>query len=83
MAKTQRREQVKQQRKARQTKTVKAAVKATAKAAQRAQHKVQVTLGDLIAAAFDAVGGEVKKVARVVSSPAMTLATGKHIVVVG
>ena len=42
-----------------------------------------MTLGDLIAAAFDAVGGEVKKVARVVSSPAMTLATGKHIVVVG
>ena len=34
--------------------------------------KVQVTLGDLIAAAFDTVGGEVKKVARVVSSPAMT-----------
>jgi hypothetical protein len=44
--------------------------------------RVQVTLGDLIAAAFDAVGGEVKKVAKVVSSPAMTLATGKHIVVV-
>jgi len=78
MAKTQRRDQVKQQRKARQVK----AVKGTAKVAQAGQ-KVQVTLGDLIAAAFDAVGGEVKKVARVVSSPAMTLATGKHIVVVG
>ena len=71
MAKTQRREQVKR---AKQTK----AARATAKVG-----KVQVTLGDLIAAAFDTVGGEVKKVARVVSSPAMTLATGKHIVVVG
>lgn len=78
MAKAQRRDQVKQQRKARQTK----GVRATEKGAQPG-HKVQVTLGDLIAAAFDAVGGEVKKVARVVSSPAMMLATGKHIVVVG
>lgn len=78
MAKTQRREQVKQQRKAKQTKVAKARAKVA-----KATAKVQVTLGDLIAAAFDAVGGEVKKVARVVSSPAMTLATGKHIVVVG
>jgi hypothetical protein len=45
--------------------------------------RVQVTLGDLIAAAFDTVGGEVKKVASVVSSPAMRLATGKQIVFVG
>ena len=78
MAKTQRRDQVKQQRKGRQTKVA----KGTEKGAQPGS-KVQVTLGDFIAAAFDAVGGEVKKVARVVSSPAMTLATGKHIVVVG
>jgi hypothetical protein len=74
MAKTQRREQV-NRRKARQTKAVRAAE-------VKPVRRVQVTLGDLIAAAFDAVGGEVKKVAKVVSSPAMTLATGKHIVVV-
>ncbi|MBN1203586.1 MAG: chaperonin [Myxococcaceae bacterium] len=72
MAKAQRRDQV-DRRKARQ---------ATARVV-RPMRRVQVTLGDLIAAAFDAVGGEVKKVARVVSSPAMTVATGKHIVVVG
>jgi hypothetical protein len=52
-------------------------------AAAREVRRVQVTLGDLIAAAFDTVGSEVKKVAQVVSSPAMTLATGKHIVVDG
>lgn len=74
MAKTQRRDQV-NRRRARQTKAGRAA-------AVKPVRRVQVTLGDLIAAAFDAVGGEVKKVAKVVSSPAMTLATGKHIVVV-
>jgi hypothetical protein len=76
MAKTQRRDQVKVQ-KSRQVK----GARATARAGRPT--RVQVTLGDLIAAAFDAVGGEVKKVARVVSSPAMTVATGKQIVFVG
>ena len=57
--------------------------KAAAKQAAHQVKRVQVTLGDLIAAAFDTVGSEVKKVAQVVSSPAMTVATGKHIVVVG
>lgn len=75
MAKTQRRDQVKKA--GRQAKV------ARAEKGTKPMGKVQVTLGDLIAAAFDTVGGEVKKVARVVSSPAMTLATGKHIVVVG
>ncbi len=81
MAKTQRRDQVKG-RKARQAKGAREAAREAAGAA-RPMRRVQVTLGDLIAAAFDAVGGEVKRVARVVSSPSMTLATGKHIVVVG
>jgi hypothetical protein len=76
MAKTQRREQV-NQRKA-QKKAVKAAGKV-----ERPMRRVQVTLGDLIAAAFDTVGGEAKKVARVISSPTMTMATGTHIVFVG
>jgi hypothetical protein len=78
MAKTARREQVKTAKQTKQTKVARATAKVT-----RPMRKVQVTLGDLIAAAFDTVGGEVKKVARVVSSPSMTLATGKHIVVVG
>ncbi len=76
MAKTARREQV-NQRKA-QKKAAKAAGKV-----ERPMRRVQVTLGDLIAAAFDTVGGEAKKVARVISSPTMTVATGKHIVFVG
>lgn len=71
MAKTQRGVQVKGQAR-------KVAGKATAGA-----KRVQVTLGDLIAAAFDSVGGEARKVKRVLSSPSMTLATGRHIVVVG
>ena len=45
--------------------------------------RVQVTLGDLIVAAFDTVGGEARKATRVLSSRSMTLATGRHIVVVG
>ncbi len=77
MAKAQRRDQV-IRRKARRAK----GARATAKGA-RPVRRVQVTVGDLIAAAFDAVGGEVKKVARVISSPAMQVATGKHIVCVG
>ncbi|NNB90755.1 chaperonin [Corallococcus exiguus] len=68
------------QRKARQMKAK--TVKAVSSASKQAK-RVQVTLGDLIAAAFDTVGGEARKVARVVSSTDMTLATGKHIVFVG
>jgi hypothetical protein len=76
MAKAQRRDQV-NRRKVRQVRVSRAAARGVRPT------RVQVTLGDLIAAAFDAVGGEVKKVARVVSSPAMTVATGKQIVFVG
>jgi len=76
MAKTARREQVNGR------KAQKKAVKAAGKVA-RPMRQVQVTLGDLIAAAFDTVGGEARKVARVISSPTMTVATGKHIVFVG
>ncbi|NBD10139.1 MULTISPECIES: chaperonin [Corallococcus] len=68
------------QRKARQMKAK--TVKVVSNAGKQAK-RVQVTLGDLIAAAFDTVGGEARKVARVVSSTDMTLATGKHIVFVG
>ncbi len=44
--------------------------------------KATVTLGDLIAAAFDTVGTEVKEVARVLSSKDMARLTGRRIVVV-
>ncbi|MCP3139639.1 chaperonin [Pyxidicoccus xibeiensis] len=79
MAKTTQRGQV-IRRSARQVKVTTARA---VKGASRSARQVQVTLGDLIAAAFDTVGGEVKKVAQVVSSKDMTLATGKHIVIVG
>jgi outer membrane receptor protein involved in Fe transport len=79
MAKTTERGQV-IRRKARQ---VKATTARAVKGAGKGARQVQVTLGDLIAAAFDTVGGEVKKVAQVVSSRDMTVATGKHIVFVG
>jgi hypothetical protein len=77
MAKTQRGGQV--MKVARRVKGT--AGRAVAKAS-RPVRKVQVTLGDLIAAAFD-VAGETKAAAQLVSSRAMAEATGKQIVFVG
>lgn len=77
MAKTQRGGQV--MKVARRVKGT--AGRAVAKAS-RPVRKVQVTLGDLIAAAFD-VAGETKAAAKLVSSRAMAEATGKQIVFVG
>jgi L-arabinose isomerase len=77
MAKTQRGGQV--MKVARRVKG--SAGRAVAKAGKPVR-KVQVTLGDLIAAAFD-VAGEATTVAKVVSSRAMAEATGRQIVLVG
>ncbi len=63
-----------------QGKAVAAKVKAKA---GRAGRKVQVTLGDLIAAAFDVAGGETKRVAKLVSSRPMAQLTGRQIVFEG
>lgn len=78
MAKTQRRGQV-MNRVARRVKGT--AGRAVAKASKPVR-KVHVTLGDLIAAAFD-VAGEARAAAKLVSSRAMSEATGKQIVFVG
>ncbi len=78
MAKTQRREQV-MKRVARQVKGT--AGRAVAQAS-RPVRKVQVTLGDLIAAAMD-VAGEAKAAAQLVSSRDMAARMGRQIVVVG
>lgn len=78
MAKTQRRGQV-MKRVARRVKGT--AGRAVAKASKPVR-KVQVTLGDLIAAAFDVAGGEARAAAKLVSSCASG-ATGKQIVFVG
>jgi len=79
MAKTQKRGQVIR----REVQQVKVSTGSAVKEAGRSARQVEVTLGDLIAAAFDTVGGEVKKVAQVMSSKDMTVATGTQIVFVG
>jgi|GEM_PF-2983167 len=48
--------------------------------ARAAAMKVNITLGDLIAAAFDTVGNEAKSVAALISSADMSRAIGKRIV---
>lgn len=55
---------------------------ARATVAVKQMKRKALTLGELIAAAFDAVGTEVKDVAKVLSSPEMAVATGKRIVLV-
>jgi len=77
MAKTQRGQVMK-----RVVRRVKGTAGHTVARASRPGRKVQVTLGDLIAAAFD-VAGEATTVAKLVSSRAMAQATGKQIVLVG
>lgn len=51
---------------------------ATQKTPQRA---VRITLGDLVAAAFDAVGGEVVKVTRILGSDELANAAHRRILV--
>ena len=58
------------------------ALRRTTKKAQVAAKSAQVTLGDLIAAAFDTVGNEVKDVARLLSSREIVQTTGRRIVFV-
>ncbi len=88
MAKAQRRGQVAVKQMARRVKKTAGQVKKTARRAVAVAkasppvRKVQVTLGDLIAAAFD-VAGETKAAAKLVSSRAMAQAMGKQILVVG
>ncbi|HEX5747449.1 MAG TPA: chaperonin [Archangium sp.] len=77
MAKTQRGGQV-----AKVARRVKGTAGRAVAKASRPVRKVQVTLGDLIAAAFD-VAGETTAAVKLVSSRAMTEATGKQIVFVG
>lgn len=49
--------------------------------AATATKQAGLTLGDLIAAAYDAVGGKVDDVAKVLGSSELAAATGKKIVV--
>lgn len=63
-------------------KTARRAVSKASAPVRTMHQRVQVTLGDLIAAAFD-VAGEAKAAAQLVSSRAMSQAMDKQIVVVG
>lgn len=67
----------------RQGRRVMPALRRTAKRARVAAQKAQLTLGEVIAAAFDTAGGEMSGVLELVTSPQMTRALGRRIVVEG
>ncbi|RKH57611.1 hypothetical protein [Corallococcus aberystwythensis] len=67
----------------RQGRRVMPALRRTAKRARVAAQKAQLTVGEVIAAAFDTAGGEMNGVLELVTSPQMTRALGRRIVVVG
>ncbi|MBN8231348.1 hypothetical protein JYK02_27940 [Corallococcus macrosporus] len=67
----------------RQGRRVMPALRRTAKRARVAAQKAQLTVGEVIAAAFDTAGGEMSGVLELVTSPQMTRALGRRIVVVG
>jgi hypothetical protein len=50
--------------------------------AQAVARQLNITLGELIAAAFDIAGNEVKSVARLVSSSDMTKVIGRRILLI-
>jgi hypothetical protein len=52
----------------------------TAQRVQAAATRAQLTLGEIIAAAFDTAGGEQLEVVKLVTSPQMTRALGRRIV---
>jgi hypothetical protein len=66
----------------RTTRTLSPALRKGKKALRHAASRAQVTLGDLIAAAYDTVGPTVKGISRVLSSPEMSKVTGRKIVFV-
>ncbi|RKG99401.1 hypothetical protein D7X74_39445 [Corallococcus sp. CA047B] len=67
----------------RQGRRVMPALRRTAKRARVVAQKAQLTLGEVIAAAFDTAGGEMSGVLDLVTSPQMTRALGRRIVVEG
>ena len=52
----------------------------TAQRVQAAASRAQLTLGEVIAAAFETAGGEQREVLKLVTSPQMTRALGRRIV---
>ena len=66
----------------RQGRRVMPALRRSAGRAQATAAKKVMTIGDLIAAAFDAAGGKVDDVAKVLGSSEIAAATGRKIVLV-
>lgn len=67
----------------RQGRRVMPALRRTAQRARAVAERAQLTLGEVIAAAFDTSGGELGEVLELVTSPQMTRALGRRIVVEG
>ncbi|HZI13170.1 MAG TPA: hypothetical protein VE153_22505 [Myxococcus sp.] len=67
----------------RQGRRVMPALRRTAKRARAVAGKVQLTVGEVIAAAFDTAGGEMGEVLDLMTSPQMTRALGRRIIVEG
>ncbi|AKF80435.1 hypothetical protein SAMN05443572_11195 [Myxococcus fulvus] len=80
MAKTTTRKSVPMRRQGRR---VMPALRRTAQRARVAAEKAHLTVGEVIAAAFDTAGGELGEALAVMTSPQMTRALGRRIVVVG
>jgi hypothetical protein len=65
---------------ARKGRRVLPSLRRTAQRVQAAASRAQLTLGELIAAAFETAGGERREVLKLVTSPQMTRALGRRIV---
>lgn len=66
----------------RQVRRVAPGLRRGAQRAQAAAQQATLTLGELIAAAYDTVGGEAREVVKLVTSRPMTRALGRRIVFV-
>ncbi|HVE85523.1 MAG TPA: hypothetical protein VND93_21870 [Myxococcales bacterium] len=64
------------------TAAVESVSKGRATRARAAVKRAQLTVGDLIAAAYDVLGSEARVVAKVLSSPDLAVAIHRRIVVV-
>jgi hypothetical protein len=67
----------------RQGRRVMPALRRTAQRARAVAEKAHLTVGEVIAAAFDTSGGELGEVLELVTSPQMTRALGRRIILEG
>lgn len=67
----------------RQGRRVMPALRRTAQRAKAATARAPLTVGEIIAAAYDTAGGEMREVLELVTSPQMSRALGRRIVLEG